>query len=232
MAKSTTRTLVCSVLCFDIVDYTLRSSAEQIALKERLNSALTEAIADVTEEDCIVLDTGGGAALGFLENPEDAMFAGISVCKPLAEREATAGMRAWIRAGINLGPVGLVKDMNRKPAIVGDGIQTAQCIMSFAEPGQILVSRSYRDVMVRVSESYVDLFQYQGTKTDHNTREHWVYAVGPAPSALFRDRGAKADNARTSLGRMRANATMSATRRLKATGRTGAFVAWIRNLFR
>lgn len=231
MAKSTNRTLVCSVLYFDIVDYTLRSSAEQMALKERLNSVLTEAIADVSEEDCIVLDTGGGAALGFLENPEDAMFAGISVCKPLAEQEATAETRAWVRAGIHLGPVGLVKDMNGKPAIVGDGVKAALCIMSFAEPGQILVSRSYRDVMVRVSESYVELFQYLGAKTDKNVREHWVYAVGPAPSSLFRDRGAKADNARRSLGRMRADGMRSAKKR-RAAGRTEAIVAWMRNLLR
>jgi class 3 adenylate cyclase len=231
MAKSTHRTLVCSVLVFDIVEYALRSSGEQTALQERLDAALTEAIAGVTEEDCIVLQTEGGAALGFLENPEDAMFAGISVCKPIAEQEATAGTRAWIRAGINLGPVGLAKGRSRKPAIVGDGIEAAQCIMLFAEPGQILVSRSYRDVMVRVSDGYVDLFDYKGEKFDKNDREHWVYAVGPAPRSLFRDRGTKADNARRSLGRMRANATRSAKER-RAMGRTGAIVAWMRNLFR
>jgi hypothetical protein len=85
--------------------------------------------------------------------------------------------------------------------------------------------------MVRVSESYVDLFHYKGAKTDKNIREHWVYAVGPAPSSLFHGRGAKADNARRSLGRMRASATRSASGR-RAAGRTGAIVAWMRNLLR
>jgi len=44
----------------DIVDYSLRSVAEQIALKERFNAVLSEAIAGVATDDRIILDTGDG----------------------------------------------------------------------------------------------------------------------------------------------------------------------------
>jgi class 3 adenylate cyclase len=198
MAKFSNRTYICSVLYLEIAEYALRSSGEQIALKARLNAALSEAVAGVAVEDRVVVDAGSSAALGFLGDPEAALSAGVSVCDAFPEQEATTGAR--IRAGINVGPVGLVKDMNGKPVIVGDGINTAQTIMLLSGPGQILVSRSYRDVMVRISESYVDLLHYQGEKTDKNARAHWVYAVGAAASDALRSQRAKTGNARGSLG--------------------------------
>ena len=186
MAEHTNRTFICSVLFLDIVEYTKQVVGLQIALKERFNAVLTEAIAGVATDDRIILDTGDGAAVSFLGDPEDALFAGMSLRDAVAGREATSGPRLQIRVGVNLGPVRLVKDINGQPNIIGDGINVAQRVMSFAEPGQILVSRSYHDVMARLSEDYAKLFHYEGAKTDKHVREHEVYAIGPAPSNLRR----------------------------------------------
>jgi len=41
MPEHTNRTFICSVLFLDIVEYSQRSVAEQIALKERFNKVLT-----------------------------------------------------------------------------------------------------------------------------------------------------------------------------------------------
>jgi class 3 adenylate cyclase len=186
MAEHTNRTFICSVLFLDIVDYSLRSVAEQIALKERFNAVLTEAIAGVATDDRIILDTGDGAAVSFLGDPEDTLFAGMSLRDAVAAQDVTSGPQLQIRVGVNLGPVRLVKDINGQPNIIGDGINVAQRVMSFAEPGQILVSRSYYDVMARLSEDYAKLFHYEGAKTDKHVREHEVYAISSAPSNLRR----------------------------------------------
>src|SRR5438034_3049224 len=188
MAEHTNRTFICSVLFLDIVEYSQRSVAEQIALKERFNAVLTEAITGVATDDRIILDTGDGAAVSFLGDPEDALFAGMSLRDAVAgQQELTGGgLRLQIRVGVNLGPVRLVKDINGQPNIIGDGINVAQRVMSFAEPGQILVSRSYYDVMARLSEDYAKLFHYEGAKTDKHVREHEVYAISSAPSNLRR----------------------------------------------
>ena len=188
MPDYTNRTFICSVLFLDIVEYSARSVAEQIRLKERFNAVLMEAITGVATDDRIILDTGDGAAVSFLGDPEDALFAGMSLRDSVAaQRELTGGgPRLQIRVGVNLGPVRLVKDINGQPNIIGDGINVAQRVMSFAEPGQILVSRSYYDVMARLSEDYSKLFHYEGAKTDKHVREHEVYAIGAAPSSLRR----------------------------------------------
>jgi hypothetical protein len=49
--------------------------------------------------------------------------------------------------------------------------------MSFARPTQILVSRSYYDVVTRISEDYARLFAYQGSRTDKHVREHELYEL-------------------------------------------------------
>jgi hypothetical protein len=186
MAEHTNRTFICSVLFLDIVEYTKQVVGVQIALKERFNAVLTEAIAGVATDDRIILDTGDGAAVSFLGDPEDALFAGMSLRDAVAGQEVAGGPRLQIRVGVNLGPVRLVKDINGQPNIIGDGINVAQRVMSFADPGQILVSRSYHDVMARLSEDYAKLFHYEGAKTDKHVREHEVYAIGAAPSNLKR----------------------------------------------
>src|SRR6266436_2705656 len=188
MPDHTNRTFICSVLFLDIVEYSARSVAEQIRLKERFNAVLMEAITGVATDDRIILDTGDGAAVSFLGDPEDALFAGMSLRDSVAaQRELTGGgPLLQIRVGVNLGPVRLVKDINGQPNIIGDGINVAQRVMSFAEPGQILVSRSYYDVMARLSEDYAKLFHYEGAKTDKHVREHEVYAISSAPSNLRR----------------------------------------------
>jgi hypothetical protein len=80
--------------------------------------------------------------------------------------------------GVNLGPVRLVRDINGQPNIVGDGINVAQRVMGFAEPGQILVSRSYYDAASRLEQEYGGMFNYIGSRTDKHVREHEVYAIG------------------------------------------------------
>jgi DNA-binding LytR/AlgR family response regulator len=88
-----------------------------------------------------------------------------------------------LRIGINLGPVKLVNDVNGHASMLGDGINAAQRIMGFAEPGQIAVSRSYFDVVARLSEVYATLFRHQGARTDKHLREHDVYLVGASGDA-------------------------------------------------
>ena len=78
-----------------------------------------------------------------------------------------------LRIGINLGPVRVVKRHQRARNVIGDGINVAQRVMSFAEPNQILVSRSYYEVVSRLAPEYAQLFQYVGstaTSTCASTR--------------------------------------------------------------
>ncbi|HEY5899076.1 MAG TPA: adenylate/guanylate cyclase domain-containing protein, partial [Burkholderiales bacterium] len=101
--------------------------------------------------------------------PEDALFAAMAM-------RDSAGALA-VRLGVNLGPVRLVKDLNGQMNIIGDGINVAQRVMSFARPGQLLVSRSFYEVVSCLSRDYANLFHHEGARTDKHVREHEVYSV-------------------------------------------------------
>lgn len=169
MAESTSRTLVCSVLFLDIVDYSRNPVDVQVRQKQSLNVLLADALQRLRQWDRVMLDTGDGAAVAFIGDPEDALVAAINI-------RGGAGTLA-LRMGIHLGPVRLVKDLNGQTNVVGDGINDAQRVMSFAEPGQLLVSRSFHDVLARLSAEHARLFTREGLRTDKHVREHELFAV-------------------------------------------------------
>src|SRR5512138_3521178 len=173
--ESSGRTLVCSVLFLDIVEYSKKPVSEQLQLKQEFNRVLTKALDQVPARDRIILDTGDGAAVTFMGDPEDALFAAMAM------RDCVGPLA--VRLGVNLGPVRLVKDLNGQMNIIGDGINVAQRVMSFARPGQLLVSRSFYEVVSCLSRDYASLFRHEGSRTDKHVRDHEVYSVGGTPAA-------------------------------------------------
>jgi len=172
------RTFICSVVYYDIANYSIKSVEVQIRLKEQLNRFTTEAIKNVAVNDRIILDTGDGAAICFLGDPEDALFVAMSLRDAvLNATDQFTDDPLLVRFGINLGPVKVVNDINDRENIIGDGINVGQRIMSFADPGQILVSRSYYEVVSCLTQEYAKLFHYLGTRSDKHVRQHEVYAI-------------------------------------------------------
>jgi CheY-like chemotaxis protein/class 3 adenylate cyclase len=165
------RTLICTVVFADLVGHTRRPVAEQKVFKHRFSAAVAEAIEGVPEGERVIVDAGDGAALAFTVDPEDALLAALHLRKVFGQA---------LRVGINLGPLQLIRDVNGQPGVVGDAINAANRVMSFAAPGEVLVSRSYRDAMAMHSAEYAALFAPHGTRTDKHHREHEVYFVGEA----------------------------------------------------
>jgi len=207
------RTFIGSVVFVDIVGYPKKSVSEQIVVKDRFTALLSDSLTDIPPEQRLILDTGDGAALSFLGDPEDALFVSMNlrdmVSRAIAEAGGLqpAGVDADdtsgadtpgglpLRIGINLGPVKLVRDINGHPNIVGDGINVAQRIMSFARPGQIVVSRSFFDVVSVISDEYAKLFKYEGSRTDKHVREHEIYIVGDSDAAFRTAKAGTVDRA-------------------------------------
>ena len=172
MAELATRTLVCSVLFIDIVGYSKKGVADQVKQKRAFNDMLTAALEQVLPRDRVVVDTGDGAAITFLGDPEGALFVGLAVLDKVGEIP--------VRLGINLGPVSLIKDINGRDNVVGDGINAAERVMSFAGQGQLLVSRSFFEVMSLLSADYASLFKQERSRLDKHNRAHDLFAVTDA----------------------------------------------------
>jgi len=178
MNDRTNRTVICSVAFLDIVDYSKRVGQDQVVMKERFNALISEVVKDIAPNDRVLIDTGDGAALCFMGDPEDALFVVMNLRDRLRTPECES-IGLTVRIGINLGPVRMITDINGHQNVIGDGINVAQRVMSFAEPNQIMVSRTYFEVVSRLSQEYTQLFHYAGARTDKHVREHEVYKVGP-----------------------------------------------------
>lgn len=193
MDNTSNRTFVCSVLFIDIVEYTKKSVTEQLKLKQRFNTLLIRALQQVAASDRIVLDTGDGAAICFLGSPEVAMFVAMDMRDGIGSENPAETPVLEVRMGANLGPIRLIRDINGQPNIIGDGINVAQRVMSFADAGTVLVSRSFFEVVSRLSDDYAQILHYEGSRTDKHVREHEVYAVGRSIPHKFTDAPHPAD---------------------------------------
>lgn len=174
------RTWLCSIVFSDIVNYSSQSVELQMKWKRYFNDVLAEALRSVPPDDRIVLDTGDGAAICFLGEPEVALFTTLSVRCAFIDEAAKDDSSPRIRLGINLGPVKIVPDINGNLNALGDGINVAQRVMSFAAPNQVLVSQSFYEVVSRLSDDYKPLFRYDSVRKDKHVREHTVYELTAA----------------------------------------------------
>ena len=176
------RTWLGSVVFVDIIGYSRQSLEVQMSWKRRFNLYLSAAIKECSENERVILDTGDGAVICFLGDPETAMFCALRLISAIAAEDGQQANPLHIRAGINLGSVKLVKDINGNLNAVSDGINVGQRVMSFAGDNQILVSRSFYEVASSLSEGYAGLFKYEGVHTDKHVREHTLYELHPPDS--------------------------------------------------
>jgi hypothetical protein len=79
--------------------------------------------------------------------------------------------------------------------------------MSFARPGQIVVSRSYYDVVSNLASEYAKLFTYEGSRTDKHVREHEIYVVGHHEGALQKAKDGMKDRASSTTPNVRKSKT-------------------------
>ena len=181
---SSNRTWLSSVLFLDIVGYSKHSNNNQILVKDHFNKMVTDSIDCLSEEDCIKLDTGDGIAICYLGDPEDILYLAIGLRNAFIRSVDDCEMTYSVRSGINLGPVKIVEDINGQRNMIGDAINVAQRVMAFSKPNQLLVSRSYFDVVNAISESYEEMFNYLGLHEDKHIRKHAVYEVLDDATAL------------------------------------------------
>lgn len=169
------KTLIVSVLFLDIVGYSKRSVSDQVAIKQAFNSHLAMALQPVAADGRIVLDTGDGAAVAFLHHPEDALLASDR----LLELSATTQGDYELRSGIHFGPAVVVHDVNGFGNLVGDAINDAQRVMSFADNGKVFASRAYADMVSRISADFAKRFSPAWTLKDKHGKPHEVARVAP-----------------------------------------------------
>jgi hypothetical protein len=183
--RSPTRTLVASFLFTDLVGFSIGSAAEQYAAKATLSAILRRNIAALREVDYRIKDTGDGALIAFVSNPEHALYMALAIEQDFGRAAADAGFPSnSLRTGLHLGSVKESIDLEARPNFVGDGINAAKRIMDFAAPGQITASRAFFDAVAVLDSAYATLFKHVGAPDDKHGRAHELYTITPSAAVL------------------------------------------------
>ncbi|WP_421955067.1 protein kinase domain-containing protein [Polaromonas sp.] len=163
-----------TIMFLDLVAYSAYPEKQQAAAKTHFNELLAKALKGLPESSRIVIDSGEGAAVCFLADPEEALQSALLLRSLLLQKYRRA---LAIRTGLHLGPIRMVFDSNNRVGVVGDGINVAQRIMDFAKANQIVASRAYYDVVSRITDLADSQFKPLGTHLDKHMRSHDIYAV-------------------------------------------------------
>jgi class 3 adenylate cyclase len=179
------QTRMAAVVFADIVGFSKKSVPAQLAAKEELARLLQRLVSPYPASSRIVLDTGDGAAVGFLVSPEYALSLTLRLRRELDGAPDDSLLRSGdLRLGINLGPLKVVTDVNGHPNMVGEGINSAERIMSFAAPGETTASRSFQEAVFYLDASFQTLFEPLGLRADKHGREHEVFRLSASAQAI------------------------------------------------
>ena len=176
MAEPTGSTATASVVCIALADFLQRPVAEQARLKARLEDLIARAIEPLAGTDRIVADTADGAALIVLAPPVEALLLARRARRAVREASEPLAMRI----GVSHGPIGVATDASGEVQLIGDGIAAGASITPFAEPGQVLASRAFRDALATGDEERAARLRPAGTVTDPSLRAHELFALAPA----------------------------------------------------
>ncbi len=157
-----------SVVYLGIPGFTRKSVGEQAKIRTQMDDAVAAAASVLNEADRIILDAPDGAAIVVLGNAQGAMDA--------AERAIATTADAAIGVGINHGPVRLSGGEGDGSRLLGDGIDAAASIAGVANPGELLVSRSFRDALAEHAPQRATLFHHAKTFTDAQVRAHELFS--------------------------------------------------------
>jgi class 3 adenylate cyclase len=181
--RPTIRTIVASFLFTDLVGFSKGTAAEQYAAKAELSAALRRHLAPLRESDYWIKDTGDGALIAFVSNPEHALYMALALGRDYGDGGG-AQPSARLRTGLHLGTVKESVDVEARRNFIGDGINAAKRIMDFAPPGQIAASRAFFEAIANLDAAYAALFRHAGAPDDKHGRSHELYEVALSDSVL------------------------------------------------
>jgi len=181
--RPTIRTVVASFLFTDLVGFSKGTAADQYAAKARLSAVLQRNLAVLQPSDYWIKDTGDGALIAFVSNPEHSLYMALALAHEYAQPTEGAASSS-LRTGLHLGTVKESIDVEARRNFIGDGINAAKRIMDFADPGQIAASGSYFEAIANLDSAYAALFRHVGAPDDKHGRAHELYALSPSSSVL------------------------------------------------
>ena len=132
--------------------------AKQKEKIERLNGFIKDcdAYRKTSDDAKIILPTGDGMAIGFMENPELPYKLSAELHRYLRKynKRKTGDDLIHVRIGLSSGPVFTVMDITDKPDVWGPGIIMARRVMDLGDSWHILIADNLANQLRPLTEEY------------------------------------------------------------------------------
>lgn len=171
------KTYDCYVVFIDIVAYSKESEKNQLFLVKKLNEQIKSNIRAYISDSIklLYLPSGDGNAMVLYDNENAYQNIDpvqiLSFCKYLIDDHT---FQNRIRIGINFGKLRNYKDINGHEGMVGDTINMAARYMDSGNPGQIIVSDSFKKMFKEFSSDIEDREQGYHFKQYDVTVKHGI----------------------------------------------------------
>ena len=134
------------------------STKTQIKKIEVLNKSISEceAFASTPKETLLVLPTGDGMLLGFLQGPELPLQLSMQLHKMLQEynKSKIPSETVRVRIGLHSGNCFIVNDIQGNKNVWGPGVILARRVMDFGDDWHILLSTRIAEDLRELSDEY------------------------------------------------------------------------------
>ncbi|MFT7674756.1 MAG: class 3 adenylate cyclase [Gammaproteobacteria bacterium] len=171
------RTWLASVLFLDIVGYTKEAVDQQMSIKQNFTAIVVPALQMLNRDECLQLDTGDGCAICYLGDPEKLYSIALTLQRTFSAIDVNSAAAYQVRLGLNLGPIKITNGISGDRNCVGAGINDAQRVMDFARENQLLISKSFYEMVCSMSSSYSEQLDEAGTRLDKHEKVHVVYEL-------------------------------------------------------
>ncbi|HKY52926.1 MAG TPA: adenylate/guanylate cyclase domain-containing protein [Anaerolineales bacterium] len=137
------------------------STALQVRKITFLNDLISrcQAFANSPIEAALVLPTGDGMAIGFVQSPELPLKLAMELHEKIKDynRGKLPNELLRVRIGIHSGPVFIVKDLRGNDNVWGQGIIIARRVMDLGDDGHILLSSRVAEDLRQLSHEYLQI---------------------------------------------------------------------------
>ena len=139
------------------------STKTQIKKIEALNKSIAEcqAYREAPEDSLLILPTGDGMAIGFLQGPELPLRLAMELQKKLTEynKAKIPSEIIQVRVGLHSGNVFVVNDIQGNKNIWGPGLIIARRVMDFGDENHILLSNALAESLLELSDEYLKIIK-------------------------------------------------------------------------
>ena len=139
----------------------------------------------------LILPTGDGVAICFLEEPELPLQLAIQLHQKVRKYNngRVPSESLYVRIGIHSDPVFIVKDLKGNKNIWGPGIILARRVMDLGEKGHILLSSRVANMLLPVSSKYKQILHQLGPHTFKHSVKMAVYSAYSNSGMVFGNDG-------------------------------------------